>query len=110
MLKKKNSTTTIQTTGEADGLSVKAYKGDGTVLLAFDLDERLTERLAGFAVKCAPPSGNPYFLTNRLNFKNKVTTETTPAKRVFTPTNIAPFQTFRWTDFPPMVVTLLQPR
>jgi hypothetical protein len=102
MLKKKNSTTTIQTAGEADGLSVKAYKGDGAVLLAFDLDEHLTERLAGFAVKCVPPSGKPYFLNNRLNFKNKVTTDTTPAKRVFTPTNIAPFQTFRWTDFPPL--------
>lgn len=102
MLKKKNSTTTIQTTGEADGLSVKAYKGDGSVLLAFDLDKQLTERLAGFAVKRVPPSGRPDFLLNRLNFEVKVTTDTTPAKRVFTPTNIAPFQTFRWTDFPPL--------
>ena len=72
------------------------------MLLAFDLDEQLTERLAGFAVKRVPPSGRPDFLLNRLNFKNMVTADTTPAMRKFTKTNEAPFQKFRWTDFPPL--------
>src|SRR5438094_5891361 len=83
-----------------DGISINAYRGDGMVLLAFDLDAKLTAELAGFAVKRTPPSGPATYLLNRLNFTNKVTAATTPAQRKWTPSNEAPFQKFRWIDFP----------
>ncbi len=83
-----------------DGLTVKAYRADGAVLLAFDLDSSLTANLAGFAMKCTPPSGNPYVVSNRLNFSTTVTNATTPEQRVWTPSTQAPIQKFRWADFP----------
>jgi hypothetical protein len=37
-----------------DSISGKALRGDGAVLLAFNLDEHLVHELAGFAIKCEP--------------------------------------------------------
>ncbi len=91
--------------GGTDNPSVRAYAGDGAVLLAFDVDEHATENLAGFAVKClAPNKGthptNEYFLKNRLNFTFKLT----KSKRVDPSTRVgsdkAPFQMFHWVHFP----------
>ncbi len=87
-----------------DGITATAYRGDGMVLLAFDLDQTLTKDLAGFAVQRKPPGGQPTYLLNRLNFSTPITSKTTPEQRTFTPTNEAPFQKFRWIDFPPDVV------
>jgi len=39
----------------AGGLTVKAFRGDGSAMLAFNLDEKLTANLAGFAVKRTAP-------------------------------------------------------
>jgi phosphatidylserine/phosphatidylglycerophosphate/cardiolipin synthase-like enzyme len=89
--------------GESDGLSVTAHRGDGSVMLAFDVEDKPTDALAGFAVKRTTPGGQPRFLLNRLNFTQKITSATTPAAHKFTPTNEAPFQKFRWVDFPPVV-------
>jgi phosphatidylserine/phosphatidylglycerophosphate/cardiolipin synthase-like enzyme len=94
----------IHTSSTQDGLSVKAYRGDGAVLLAFDLSETLTAELAGFAIKCTPPNGQPFYIPNRLSFTTAVTTQTTPEQRVWTPSDQAPFQKYRWVDFPPDVV------
>ncbi len=82
------------------GLVAKAYPGDGSVLLAFDLDKTLTTNLAGFAIKRTSPDGASSYLLNRLNFASKVTSTTSPDARVWTPSNEAPFQKFRWVDFP----------
>ena len=40
-----------------DGLAVRAYRGDGAVLLAFDLETSQTKNLAGFAVRRRGPDG-----------------------------------------------------
>jgi hypothetical protein len=61
-----------------DGIYIAAYPGDEAVLLTFDLDEDLTQHLAGFALRCAPPEGRPYYVRNRLNFATAVTAETLP--------------------------------
>jgi len=87
--------------GNNGGLTAKAYRGDGAVMLAFDLDEHLTQDLAGFAVKVTPPKGKPYFLPNRLNFTQGIHSTTKPGQRVWTTSDQAPFQKFRWVHFPP---------
>jgi hypothetical protein len=84
-----------------NGLLVKAYRGDGSAMIAFDLDQQLTQNLAGFAIQRTDPNGTSAFLPNRLSFDTKVTSKTTPQTRVWTPSDQAPFQKFRWLDFPP---------
>jgi phosphatidylserine/phosphatidylglycerophosphate/cardiolipin synthase-like enzyme len=83
------------------GLKVKAYRGDSSVLLAFDVDANKTAGLAGFAVKCTDPDGKSFFLKNRLSFDTVVNAATTPAEQhaMLTPSDQAPFQKFRWVDF-----------
>ncbi|MGZ4861355.1 MAG: phospholipase D-like domain-containing protein [Halobacteriota archaeon] len=90
---------------KADGLSVTAYAGDGSVLLAFNLDETKTDNLAGFAIKAKTPDKGPYptseyWLKNRLNFEKGITSEMllTPDLRVGS--DKAPFQAFHWIHFP----------
>jgi phosphatidylserine/phosphatidylglycerophosphate/cardiolipin synthase-like enzyme len=92
--------TVDQTRRTVDGLTLKAYRGDGAAFLAFDLDEHFKDDLAGFAVECIPPQGQSYPLLNRLNFAQAVTAETTPGRRRWTATVEAPLQTFRWVHFP----------
>jgi hypothetical protein len=93
----------IQLSSSNAGLTVKAYRSDGSALLAFDLDQTnpsLTQNLAGFAIQCTPPSAPAYWLQNRLTFDSNYTKDTTPAGRTWTNTNQAPIQKFRWSDFP----------
>ena len=86
-----------------DSMSLRAYVGDGTVMLTFNLPEDQTRDLAGFAIERTTPSGKTEPLLNRLSFETAVTAATTPEQRVWTPTDRAPIQKFRWTDFPPDV-------
>jgi phosphatidylserine/phosphatidylglycerophosphate/cardiolipin synthase-like enzyme len=88
------------TKASRNGLTITAYPGDGSVLLAFNLEEKPKDDLAGFAIKRIPPRGQPLFLVNRLNFTTPVVTTTHPEQRKYTPSNLAPFQKFRWVDFP----------
>jgi phosphatidylserine/phosphatidylglycerophosphate/cardiolipin synthase-like enzyme len=92
---------TLHTTGAHDGLSVKVYRGDGCAMLAFNLEDHLTDHLAGFAVRRTTPRGHPAWLLNRLNFDSHYTAATTVANRKWFPSNKAPFQKFWWVDFPP---------
>jgi hypothetical protein len=95
--------TSMRATSTANGVTIAAYRGDGGVLLAFDLDQALTPHLAGFAVQCAPPQGRSYFLSNRLNFAQAappITSATTAAQRRWWPSDTAPLQKFRWVHFP----------
>ena len=89
----------IQRAESKDGLRVSAYRGDGAVLLAYDLDADQTKRLAGFAVHCTPPKGAGAYLPNRLNFGTGLVSDDGPEARVWTPSIEAPFQKFRWVDF-----------
>jgi hypothetical protein len=93
-------------TSSQAGLSVTAYRGDGSVLLGFDLDEHLTKGLAGFAVRLTPPVGQPYYLKNRLSFDKPLGHNSTPQERqaAWTDSDQAPFQLFRWQHFPKEVV------
>jgi hypothetical protein len=88
-----------------NGFSLTAYAGDGSVLLAFDLDQARTDNLAGFAIKAKTPNRGPYktdeyWLKNRLSFKEVISrgVELTPDKWV--ESNKAPFQSFHWVHFP----------
>lgn len=85
-----------------DGLTLKAHRGEGAALLAFDVDPDLRDELAGFAVRYLTPEGKEWPITNRLTFEAPITSETTPAERVAitTPTDRAPLQKFRWVHFP----------
>jgi hypothetical protein len=89
-----------------NGLTVAAYAGDGDVLLAYSLDENLLKQndLAGFSILCIPPTGQPYYLQNRLNYSQPVTSSTAPQQHPWTSSQDAPFQKFHWVHFPPDVV------
>src|SRR5262249_19358431 len=87
-------------TSTKDGLSLKIFRGDRAVLLAFDLDDHLTQDFAGFAIKSTSPDGKSAYLLNRLSFQQEMTKATTPEEREWTPSNVAPFQKFHWVQFP----------
>jgi hypothetical protein len=89
-----------QSLSSREGLTVAAYRGDGTVMLTFSLDERLTNNLAGFAIQCSPPQGKPSYLSGLLNFDEGIDTTTVPAELRRTPSDQAPLQNFRWTHRP----------
>jgi len=86
----------------SSSLALMGYAGDGAVLLAFSLDpeELKANELAGFSIQCTPPAGKPFFLDNRLNFSNPVSSTTTPAQTPWTSSQDAPFQKFHWVHFP----------
>jgi hypothetical protein len=83
-----------------DQLRFSVHRGDGAALLAFDVDEALAPDLAGFAIECIPPEGDPYPVLNRLNFEQQITAETTPSERQWTPSDQAPIQKFHWIHYP----------
>ncbi len=90
----------------SSALTLTAYPGDGAVLLGFSLDpaELKTHDLVGFSIQCTPPAGKPFFLENRLNFANPVTSSTTTAQTPWTSSENAPFQKFHWVHFPATVL------
>jgi phosphatidylserine/phosphatidylglycerophosphate/cardiolipin synthase-like enzyme len=90
----------IHNSATKDGLTVKVYRGDGSAMLAFNLDERQTKDLAGFAIKRTAPGGKSVYLPNRLHFSSCVTAETKAEEIGGHPTNEAPLQKFRWVDIP----------
>ena len=80
------------------GFTVKAYSGDGCAMLAFDLADHLTDKLAGFAIRRKAADDRTWtWLGNRLSFEGDYTT----GGGKFFPSNVAPFQKFWWLDFPP---------
>lgn len=85
------------------GLTVKAHRGEGAVLLAFDVTPELARDLAGFAVEYTTPTGETHPLTNRLTFDDPIVAETTPEQRheIATDTRLAPLQKFHWVHYPP---------
>jgi hypothetical protein len=85
-----------------DGLTFKAYAGDGAVLLAFDVDEPLRDDLAGFAIEYTDPDGDVSPVFNRINFQDPVTADTSNKDRrqMATNTKQAPIQKFHWVHFP----------
>ena len=80
---------------------MRAYRGQGAVLLAFDVGESLVEQLAGFAVQYAAPGESPRWINHRLSFEEPVDGERPARTR---PTNVAPIQSFHVVHAPPDVV------
>ncbi len=96
-------TTSFHNTASKGGVSLTVYRGDGSALLAFDLDQHLaTPLFAGFAVEAAGPDGTREWLMNRLNFATGLDSTSTPEQRQknWTTSNLAPFQKYRWQHFP----------
>jgi hypothetical protein len=91
--------------GEHAGLRVVAYAGDQKILLAMSLADGLVgpgeRNLAGFAVWRGVAGKPEQPLANRLSFQTGVHEGTTPEEHVWTPSDQAPFQKFRWVDVPP---------
>ena len=86
----------LWTTTSADGLTVTAYRGEGSCLLAMDLDANLrTNDFVGFSIEVRYP-GSPRFgfLKNLLNF------EYGPGHEPPFSSMTSPFQTFRWVHVP----------
>jgi phosphatidylserine/phosphatidylglycerophosphate/cardiolipin synthase-like enzyme len=90
--------TTMPVRNSHEGLTVSAYRGDGNVLLAFDLAAPLTPHLAGFAILCDPPNRGAYWVRNRLSFADPITNASPGPGRYVS--YEAPFQKFRWVHFP----------
>jgi hypothetical protein len=86
-------------------LTLTAYGGDASALLAFDVHESLRDALAGFALEYTPPGSTTQAVGNRLTFTDPIVAATTPAERraIFTSTREAPLQKFHWVHFPPEV-------
>lgn len=91
----------LYTANAHQGLTVKAHRGDGACLLAMNMEDHLTEDLAGFAIVRTAPNGKKRQLMNRLSFKTNYTAATTAKQRKWWPTDEAPYQKFWWVDFPP---------
>lgn len=91
-------TKVFSATASSRGLTVKAYSGDRCAMLAFDLAEHLTDKLAGFAIRRKAVDGDTWtWLGNRLSFAGDYT-KTGGGK--FFASRVAPFQKFWWVDFP----------
>lgn len=80
----------------ADDFRVKAYAGTNGVLLAFDVDESRKAGLLGFAIQQKEEGKDSQWLLNSLTFPGF---EHTIPKWKATPSNIAPIQKFRWSDY-----------
>ncbi|HEY4442521.1 MAG TPA: phospholipase D-like domain-containing protein [Candidatus Elarobacter sp.] len=99
---------TSSVTAHGGGLTVKAYRGDDCVLIAFDLDPSLCTGLAGFAIARSTDGGATWtYVRNRLTFGGAVTATSSVDAELQKPktTDVAPIQKFRWADYPPATFT-----
>jgi PLD-like domain len=85
--------------------TVKVYRGDECVMFAMNLPETACTGLAGFAIARGPDANHLTYIKNRLGFdasKGAYATKD-PSQQLAdeTPSNLSPFQKFRWVDFPP---------
>ncbi|WP_084090876.1 phospholipase D-like domain-containing protein [Andreprevotia lacus] len=85
---------------EKDGFKLKLWRGERMCLLGLDVAQP-EDDLAGFAIEVQAPDSNEFKpLPNRLNFSyDKPTHEAVTGARLYSSLE-APFQRFRWIDFP----------
>jgi PLD-like domain len=82
-----------------NGLSVKLWRGERMVLIGIDVDDPESD-LVGFAIEEQVPGGDFVPLRNRLAFSyDRSPTTAVNGYRNF-PSTEAPFQKFRWVQFP----------
>lgn len=84
----------MRTTGEANGVSAKAYAGTTGVLLAFDVTEERRDGLLGFAIERDGGNRPKQWLQGMAVFEGE---EHEPGQ--LHDSNGAPFQRFRWSDY-----------
>ena len=89
-------------------LTVTAYRGDAKTLLAFNLPEAQTTRLAGFTIKCEPKGQPPYHLHNALRFEHPEI-HAQDAEEPPTSSINAPIHKFRWLHVPGSIHQGLKP-
>ncbi len=83
------------------GLSMKLWRGERMCLIGFDVPPPVPADLVGFAIECRAPGARRFQpLKNRLAFSydQPIATAVTGARKY--PSTEAPFQKFRWVDFP----------
>jgi hypothetical protein len=83
-----------------DLISVRAYKGDATTLLAFDLDKSLVDNFVGFTIRVKQGNRRPYFLSNRLYFRSDILSKNEIDDSNKYSSLYSPFQKFRWIHVP----------
>ena len=84
-----------------DGLSVKLWRGERMILIGMDVDDPEPD-FVGFSIEEQGPAANAFVpLRNRLNFSygNRSVSAAVNGYRNF-PSTEAPFQKFRWIQFP----------
>src|SRR5208283_5566232 len=84
-----------------DGLSVELWRGERMVLIGMDVDDPEPD-FVGFSIEEQSPGSKAFLpLRNRLNFSygNQTTAKAVNGYRNF-PSTDAPFQKFRWIQFP----------
>jgi phosphatidylserine/phosphatidylglycerophosphate/cardiolipin synthase-like enzyme len=86
-------------------LTVKAYRGDGCVLVAMNLAEGACDGLAGFAIARSTDGTTFTYAKNRLGFDPRTGAYATkdPNQQLADAqlSNTAPYQKFHWVDYPP---------
>lgn len=83
------------------GLSMKLWRGERMCLIGFDVPAPVPADLVGFAIECRAPRERKFRpLKNRLAFSydEPAATAVTGARKY--DSTEAPFQKFRWVDFP----------
>jgi hypothetical protein len=83
------------------GLSMKLWRGERMCLIGLDVPAPAPADLVGFAIECRAPGRRKFEpLKNRLAFSynEPIATAVTGARKY--PSTEAPFQKFRWIDFP----------
>jgi phosphatidylserine/phosphatidylglycerophosphate/cardiolipin synthase-like enzyme len=82
-------------------LSMKLWRGERMCLIGFDVPAPVPADLVGFAIECRAPGRRTFEpLKNRLAFSydQPIEAAVTGARKY--PSTEAPFQKFRWVDFP----------
>ena len=91
----------LSASASSSGLTVKAYAGDSCAMLAFNLDDHMTDHLAGFAVARRKVGEMQWtYLGNRLSFKDAPHDPVKTETNKFFSSDDEPFQKFWWLDFP----------
>ncbi len=85
---------TVRATAAGDGATVKAYAGSTGVIVAMDVEPARREGLLGFALRRQVGRGRRTWLKSMLQFPGVAHTD---GER--TPTDRAPVQKFRWSDY-----------
>ena len=87
-----------------EGLHVVIYPGDNKILIAMSLSDTsinaTDKNLAGFTIWRKLDGKAEEILPNRIGFDAGVNNQTTAETHEWTPSDVAPFQKFRWVDVP----------